>query len=476
METHGKIVGSVVWKGLESGGAAFIQFVIQILLSRLLSPEDFGISSITSMFIFLLHNLLQNGFTKYLVQKQEVDDLDYSTTFVTSVVVSAGFGVVVFILAPLVGGFYQSDQLSTMLRIICVLAVVGSFSAIQNALVQRQLLFKQQFVASTISVVVSGGLAIYLAVHNFGVWSIIAHQILTVILSSLSLAFLVRWRPSIRYSKERFASLKAFVWPLFITNIWEWLFLNLRPLIIGRVYNTSILGYYNRANQFPVISMNIMSTAIQSVMLPVFAQRQSQLNVIHRLSQKLFSLTSFVYLPIMVGLALVSRPLIIILLTDKWLMAVPIMQILCISSIFSGFNSLQLEVLYSIGEVNILMKYQYIRMIFGLIIIALTFNYGIIVFCIGGIIENIVSVLLNSYILKEKIEYAFMDQIKDMLSSLPSTIAMTLVVIAIGYLYEGNLMLLIVMQMSAGALVYAITSIILNKSALNLAKSLLFNS
>lgn len=474
METQGKILGSVVWKGLESGGSAFIQFVIQILLSRLLSPEDFGISSITSMFIFLLHNLLQNGFTKYLVQKKEVDDLDYSTTFLASIVVSAGVGLVVFLTAPLFGNFYQSDQLSTMLRIICILAIVGSYSAIQTALVQRQLLFKQQFIASTTSVLLSGRVAIYLAFHGFGVWSIIAHQILTVILTSILLAYLVRWTPSLRFSKERLMSLKAFAWPLFVTNIWEWLFLNLRPLIIGRIYSTEALGYYNRANQFPTISMNIMGTAMQSVMLPVFAQRQDQLRVIHRLSGKLFKLTSFVFFPIMVGMALVSRSLIILLLTEKWLMAVPIMQILCIASIFSGFNTLQLEVLYSIGQVKLLMKYQYVRMFFGLIIIGLTFNYGIFIFVIGGIIENIISVAINCHLLKNAIDYSILDQVKDMLSSLPSTLVMALVVAAVPMVFEGSMIMLILLQILGGALVYLITSIITNKPALRIAKALIF--
>lgn len=373
MQIQRKVFGSVIWKGMESGGAAFIQFVIQIILSRILSPEDFGISSITSMFIFLLHNLLQNGFTKYLVQKKEVEAIDYSTTFLASLVVSLTMGAVVFALAPLIGTFYQAMELSTMLRIVSILAVVGSYSAIQNAMVARELLFKRQFLASIISVSMSGLAAVYLAMNGFGVWSIIVHQTMTVILTSLILGVLVRWWPSIRTSKESVQSLVDFVRPLFVTNVWEWLFMNLRPLLMGRFYGTDTLGYYNRANQFPVITMNIMSTAIQSVLLPVFSQRQSDLADIKRLSSHLFRMTSLIFFPIMVGMAIVARPVILILLTDKWEVAIPIMQILCIAYLFSGINSLQLEVMHSIGQVKVLLKVQYFRMVIGLVLILLTF-------------------------------------------------------------------------------------------------------
>lgn len=473
MRIHNKVFASIFWKGFESGGAAFIQFIIQIVLSRILTPEDFGISSITSMFIFLLHNLLQNGFTKFLVQKKEVDEVDYSTTFLASFIVSIVFGLLVFIVAPFVGGFYQSESLVPMLRIVCVLAVVGSYSAIQNAMIARDLLFKKQFIASISSVIISGVVAVYLAMNGYGVWSILIHQVMTVFLTSVFLGFMLRWVPIFRFSKDSFGLLVSFAWPLFVTNVWEWLFMNLRPLLIGRFYSTATLGYYNRANQFPVITMNIMSTAIQSVLLPVFSQRQTDLVSIKRLSGYLYRITSLVFFPIMIGMALVARPVIILLLTEKWAIAIPMMQILCIGYIFSGLNTLQLEVMYSLGEVGILLKVQYVRMIIGLLLIIATLRYGILAFCIGGVVENMISVCINCVLLKKQLGYDLKKQFRDMLSGLPSVLVMLLVVGSVSFIYQGSLLVLLLIQVFLGIVSYTTMTFLVNRETIQLTKALI---
>lgn len=463
MENQKKVMTSVLWKGLDSTGAAAVQFIIQIILSRILTPEDFGISSITSLFIYLLNVLLQNSFTKFLVQRENVDDEVYSTTFYASLVVSLVMGAIVFLIAPFVGVFYASIELTTMVRVISALSIVSAYNSVQTALVARNFLFKEQFIATFASVIISGILAIFMARNGFGVWAIVIQQVFTVLLISIFLGLYLRWLPKLSFSKKVFKQLFSFGGPLFVTNLWEWFFSNLRPLIIGRQYNTAILGYYNRGNQFPVMANNIITTAIQSVLLPVFSKQQSDKVVIKHMAQQLFKMTSVAVFPIMIGMALVSRPVIILLLTERWVSAVPIMQIMCVAYALVTINILQLEVMYSIGEVNILLKMQYLRMIFGVIIIILTIRFGIIVFTFGYLIEIAISVSLNFILLKNHLNYSIREQLVDLGSNLVALLLMVLSVVLVSQVYRAALINMLLLQIIVGVSAYSAITLLVNR-------------
>ena len=264
------VIKSLIWKLLERIGTEGVQFLVQIFLARLLSPKDFGTIALVMVFISLGRVFVERGFNTALIQKKNPDNLDFSSVFYISFFLSVLLYFVIYIATPYIADFYGDDKLISILRVLSLTLLLGSINSIQYAYISKNMLFKKLFTSSFVAIVVSGTLGIAAAYMGAGVWALVIQQLSNQLIVMVILWFTLKWRPILAFSIERVKTLFSFGWKLLASSILNTLYLDIRTLIIGRLYSPSILGYYNRGEQFPRIIVINIDGAVQSVMLPTF--------------------------------------------------------------------------------------------------------------------------------------------------------------------------------------------------------------
>ncbi|MBE5743459.1 MAG: lipopolysaccharide biosynthesis protein [Clostridiales bacterium] len=398
-----KVVSSLAFKMAEQFSVKGIGLIISIVLARILSPDDFGQLAILTVFINLSLNLIQSGFGSALVQTKELGKYDYSTAFYINLAISFAMVVILFVLAPLISKFYNSNGLVAPLRFYSISLLFGAFNSIQTAKLQREMKFRASMFARLTATLLSGGIGIALAYFGYGLWALVIYNFSYIVLSSITMFFVCRWLPRFEFSKERAKVLWGFGWKMLVSSFLCSIYADIKSLIIGKKYSTDDLGYYNRGDQFPYIISNTIDTAIQSVMFPVLSKIQDQKEKLRETLKKSISMGSLFIFPVMIGLLVVAKPLTIILLTEKWLPSVPYMQLLCLAHMTISLNSANLTVIKSMGRSDVYMKLEIIRRIIMIAILLVTvfaFN-SVMAIVIGYVISLWLDVIIISIPVKK---------------------------------------------------------------------------
>ena len=451
--TRTRVLSSLFWKFMECGGTQGIQFVIQIMLARLLLPADYGIIALVIVFISIAGVFVQSGLNTALIQKKEADELDFSSVFYLSLFVACLIYIILFLGAPFLAAFYDMPQIISILRVLSVTLFFGAFNSIQNAVVARNLQFKKLFFSSIGAIFVSGTIGIFMAYTGFGAWALVGQQISNQLLITLILWFTVRWRPRLLFSFERVKGLLSFGWKLLLSALIDTAHRDLQNLIIGKIYNPAILGFYNRGQQFPLTVVSNVNGSIQSVMLPVLAFQQENRSRIKDMMRRTIVTSSFIMFPAMVGLAVTARPLIKILLTDKWLPCVPFLQIFCMVYALWPIHTANLQAINALGRSDIFLKLEIIKKIIGLFILAVTIFYGVYAIALGQVLCGIISIFINAYPNKRLLGYSYKEQWNDVLPSVLLSLVMGAVVYCFRWL--GLLALTtLVAQVCVGIIIY----------------------
>lgn len=450
-----KIISSLFWKLLERGGVQGIQFIVQILLARLLLPSDYGMIAIVSIFIIIATVFVQNGFNTALIQKKQVNDTDYSSVFYLSFIVAGLLYVILYFGAPLIARFYEQAILVPVLRVLSITLFFGAFNSIQNAVIARKLQFKKLFFSSLGAIILSGIVGIVLAYKGYGVWALVAQQIVNNLLITVILWCIVPWRPRLLFSFTRVKGLFSFGWKLLVSTLIDRLYMNLRGLIIGKIYNADILGFYNRGKQFPELLVLNINGSIQSVMLPALSHHQDNRIRVKEMVRRSISMSSFIIAPIMFGLAAVAKSLIQILLTEKWLPAVPFLQIFCVSYVFWPIHTTNLQAINAVGRSDIFLKLEVIKKIIGIPILLLSIPYGVYAMALGLMFSGIISIFINAYPNKKLLNYTYKELLKDLMPSFLLSVVMGWVVYSIQWIGMSTWITLIV-QVSTGVVIYIV--------------------
>ena len=322
-EIKNKVMHGLFWKILENGGAQGIQFVIAIILARLLSPAEYGLVSIIMIFITIANVVVQNGFSTALVQKRHSDDVDFSSVFYFSLAIAAAMYVVLYMAAPSIAGFYRSDVLVPIVRVLSVVLFPGAVISVQTAYVSRKMEFKGLFKATMAAVLVSGAVSITMAFRGLGVWAMVGQQISYYLALMTALFVTVSWKPGFMFAIGRVRAMFAFGWKLLLAALLDTLFNNLYGLIMGKIYNEELLGAYNRGDQFPKLIVNNLGAAIQAVLLPAFSSRQGDIAQVRSMVRRAIRTSSFLVLPMLLGLFAVADTMVLALLGEKWMICVP---------------------------------------------------------------------------------------------------------------------------------------------------------
>ncbi len=463
---RGKIVRSLIYKFTERFAVKLIGFVLGILLARLLSPEIAGQVALLEVFVNLSFTLIDEGINSALVQTKKADERDYMTVFVITLGLALFAIAVLEAAAPAIAGYYRSPEITLPLRVYAFSLLFSSFNSIQVARLQREMRFREMMLCNLAATVIAGGLGVALAYRGAGLWSLVAYHFGQIVLSCLAALLVLRWLPHGRFSKESAKRLGGFGLKMLGASVVSNLYNSLRPLIIGRRFTTADLGYYDRGQKFAsTISLNL-DTAIRSVMFPVLARSQDDTEQFRAILRRMKQLGCFVVFPVMFGLAAAAEPIVRLLLTEKWMPAVPFLVLLSIGEAQVPLTSSNLVALKSLGRSDLYAKQEVLRRVLMLLVLAvsvLAFD-SVIAIAVGFVFSAWLDVWVTSLPLKGLLDYSFFAQVRDAWKSAVSSLLMAAAVWALGRLPLGGIVGLVLQIISGGALYLLINLALKNES------------
>ncbi|SFG40252.1 lipopolysaccharide biosynthesis protein [Oribacterium sp. WCC10] len=460
-----KVIRGLFWKILEQCGSQGIQFVVALVLARLMTPEEYGTISLITIFIAIANTFVQSGFATALVQGKEIEEEDYSSVFWMSMLLALICYGVLFGIAPWIAGYYDTPVLRELVRVMGVVLFPGGVVSIQTAYVARNLRFRQLFQSTMIAVIISGAVSIVLAFQGYGVWAMAAQQIVYFFSLMIVMLMTVKWYPHILFRTSRLKQLFSFGWKILASGLIDAVWQNIYGLIIGKKYSSADLGAYNRGEQFPKIIATNLSTAIQSVMLPAYSKEQDDPEVLRRMTSRSIRLSAFVIFPMMAGLAAVARPLVVLLLTDKWIVAAPYLVLLAVSYAVYPIHIINLQVINAMGRSDLFLKLEIIKKALGIVILVLSLSFGIWPMLILKVIDEYICTVINAWPTGNLIGYGPLRQWREVLPSLIISFLMGAVVWSIQYFMLPAIITLLI-QMAVGAVVYLVFSCFFNREPL----------
>lgn len=457
---NGKKIGSnVVWRFLEKIGASGVSFIVSIILARILDPTDYGTVALVTVIITVLNVFINSGMGTALIQKKNADELDFSTVFFFNIVMCTVLYFLMFFSAPLIASYYEIPELVKIVRVISLLLEISGLKNIQHAYVSKHLLFKRFFFATLFGTIVAAVIGIYMAYHGFGVWAIVAQELINAAIDTLILWITVKWRPKLQFSFLRLKSLLSYGWKILVSELLETVYARLVQLIIGKKYSSADLAYYNRGDTFPSHVVTSVNLSIDSVLLPVMSDRQDNSDSVKAVAKKAVKLSTYMMLPLMVGLFVCAEPLISVLLTDKWLPCVPFLRIMSFIYAFKTVHTTNLNAIKAVGRSDIIMKQQMVKKLFGIVVMFGSMFFGTIAMAHGLILIDIFAQIVDAWPSKKLVGYSYFEQIKDILPNFLAACVMGVPVYLVTYLGINNILTLII-QVFLGGLIYLSISVV----------------
>lgn len=451
------IFNNLIWRFLERCGSQGVTFIVSIVLARLLAPEVYGIIAIVTVFITLLQVFVNSGFGTALIQKKEADDTDFSTVFYFNIVIGAVLYLIMFLIAPLIANFYKNPELTAIFRVLCLVVVFYSVKNIQQAYVSRNMMFKK-FFWSTLGGTLSGAaVGIFMAWKGYGVWSLVGQQLTNAAVDMIILWATVKWRPKLLFSFERLKSLFAYGWKLLASSLIDTLYNDLRTLIIGKLYSSNDLAFYNRGKQFPNFIVVNINTSIDSVLLPAMSSAQDNKETVKIMTRRAIKIATYIMMPLMVGLAVCAEPIVSLILTDKWLPCVPFMQIFCITLAFYPIHTANLNAIKAMGRSDLFLKLEIIKKIVGLAFLLTTMWISPLAMAASLLISNVISQIINAWPNKKLLNYSYLEQVKDIVPNIALSVVMGAIVYCVNFLHLGSIITLAI-QVLLGAVIYILGS------------------
>jgi O-antigen/teichoic acid export membrane protein len=419
-----KTITGIIWNFLQQLLRNGIQIVTTFLLTWFLVPADFGLMAMISVFFAIANSLMDSGFSQALIQKKEVSQTDYSTAFYTNLVLGLLAYTLLFISAPLIASFYLEPRLVVLVRVVGLVVIINSFQMVQVADLTRRLNFKVQFSVILPAALLSGVIAISMALMGFGIWSLVA-QILASALASTALYWFVNeWRPSIDFSVASLREMFSFGSKLFISGLIDTVFNNLYVIFIGKFFSATVLGYYYFAQQIEVFAVSQLSGAIQIVSYPALAILQDDDISLKAFYRKIIQVVTYIVFPCMIALAVLAEPLFHLLLKEDWLPAVPYLQLLCLVGLLYPLHAINLNILKVKGRSDLFLYLEIVKFIMNVIVLLFSVQYGIFGILIGQIILSVLEYIPNSYFSIKLIDYSALEQLRDFIPTLLVATAM----------------------------------------------------
>lgn len=455
------IAGSLIWKLLERGGVQVTQFIVSIIIARMLLPSAYGAVAILMIFISIATVFVQSGLNTALIQKKDADETDSSSVLIYSFVIAGIIYLILFFSANTIAGFFNIPQLTSLLRVLALTLFPGAINAVQLAILSKRMQFKKQFYASIIACVISGGIGIAMAYNGYEAWALVCQQLVSQIIICIVLSFLLDWRPKLVISFRRTQSLLSFGVKLLGARLIDTLYHNLESLIIGKVFSASTLAFCNKGKQFPLTLIDNIDGSIQSVMLSAYSAKQDDRKTVKNMLRKTISMSTYIVFPAMIILAAVAKPMIVLLLGEQWIDATPYLQLFCAISMLFPLQTADLQAINALGRSDIYFKLIAWKRCIGVILLISSViiwrsPFSVV---IAALLVEIIAVLINVPANRKVLNYSFKEMMSDILPNLCLSVMIGCICWSITLLISSNWLLLFA-QCAIGSILYILVSIL----------------
>lgn len=449
-----KTIHAMSWSFVEVVAQKGVQFVIGIVLARLLFPEQFGLIGMLTIFMAVAQTFLDSGFGAALIQKREITKTDTCSIFYFNILVGLIAAGLLCLVAPWIAAFYKQPTLTPLMRALSLTIVINSFGMIQNTILIRQINFKTLTKVSLIAGALSGIIGITLAALGYGVWSLVVQQVSSALFSVICLWSFNPWRPALIFSFKALREMFGFGSRLLFSGLLNQIFNNIYLVVIGKLFSAADLGYFTRASSLNDLPSQTLSGMVGRVTFPVFSTIQDDPARMKRGLEKALTILVLVNFPMMIGLAVTARPLVLVLLTEKWAACVPYLQLLCVAALLFPMHLMNLNILQALGRSDLFLRLEIIKKILIVINIAITWRWGILAMIYGMIVTSIIGYYLNSYYTGVLISYPLREQVTDLVPYLIVSIVMGIAVYAVGLLHFSHHWSMLLVQITTGIVIY----------------------
>ena len=422
-----RIRNSVVWSAIDKFASAGIQLVLNLILARLIVPEEYALVAMISIFIAIGQTFIDSGFSQSLIHKQNRQPIDYSTVFIFNIGISTVFYLIIFLISPLIAKFYNNEIFIPLTRIVALNLIISSFSIVQRAELTIRTDFKTQALVSIISIVCSGIVGIYMAYNGYGVWAMVTQTLLYQFLVALLLWIFVRWMPALSFSKQSFRELFSYGSKLLASRLINTICQNIHSVLIGKFYPRQEVAYFTNANQISLYSACYLNDIIQRALFPIQCEMQDDLERTRQFFYKMMRLSSYIIFPIMVTIIVVAKPFVMTVLTEKWEGMIILMQIIAFAYMWYPIMSSN-QMFNVLGRTDLYLKTEIIKKLFFILVVALTLKLGVVMMCVGIVVYNFFEMFVTVLLLKKILPVTFKEITISILPSLFLSLGMGAIV------------------------------------------------
>lgn len=451
-----KAIKGIGWSLIERIAQQAVAVVISIILARLLMPSEFGLVAMLTIFITIAKTFLDSGFGFALIQKKQTSLIDECSIFYFNLAVGGLLFLVLFLSAPWIAKFYNKPILVSLTRVLSINVLINAFGVIQTALLTKNLDFKTQFKIAVASSFISGTIGIYLAYSGYGVWSLVAQSILSNLVRTVLLWIFNSWKPEMVFSLNSLREMFGFGSKILFSALLETIYNNVYYVIIGKMFNSEELGYYARAKSMEQIPTVNITHSISRVAFPVYSKIQSDKIRLKQGVKRSLTSVSFIMFPTMIGLAVIAKPLILVLLTEKWLPSLPYFQLFCLLGILYPLHAVNLDVLKAQGRSEVYLKLEIIKKVLSVISIIITYRWGILAMIYGQLGASLVCYYANAYYTGKYLDYNIIEQLKDIVFPLVLSIMMATSVCVLDYVIFDHAIIELIVKILTGLAVYTV--------------------
>jgi O-antigen/teichoic acid export membrane protein len=409
-------------------------FIIGIILARLLTPSEYGLVGMAGVFIFVTYVFVDSGFSTALIQKKECTNIDFSTVFYVNLFISLFFFLLLYFSAGFIADFYSEPELVQIIRALSVLIILYALSIVHRSIITRKINLKLLNLIKITSQISSGVIGIILAYKGYGVWSLVWKTLLNQLFINLQFWIFNKWFPSFEFSLISLREMFSFSSKLLVSGIINKVYEQLYNLVIGKFFSARELGLYTRANQFKSLPSESLSGAIMSVSFPVFAQVQDDPVRLKHIAKKIIKATMFVNIPAMLGMAAISRYLIVTLVGSQWVDSTVYLQLLCLAGLFYPLHPINLNIITALGRSDLFLRLEIVKKLLAIPVILIGIMTNVKIMIIGMVVTSIIAIFINSYYTKKLIDYGIREQFSDISGSMFVGILMSILVFIIGFI------------------------------------------
>ena len=448
------------WKFGERLCIQIINMIVSIVLARKIAPDAYGTLALAFVFMSFLQIFADCGLGIALIQKKDADDLDFSSVFYLNILICIFLYIILYVISPFISKYYNNEVLSLVIKIMGINIIIFGINNTLNSYISHKLIFKKNFIPSLLSSLIGGGVGIWGAYKGYGVWALVINSIVVSIIGTILLWFAVGWYPKLTFSLTRIKPLIKFAYKLQVSSIIDTIYKNLRVLIIGKIYTTNDLAYYNKGRMYPVLICDNINNTISNILFPIFTKKQDDTMMLQNMMRRSLKVCSYIIFPIMGGLAAVSSELIPFLLTKKWTPCIPYLYIYCFCKACEPIQTTNLSAIRAVGRSDIILKLEIYKKIFGIFLICITMKISVFALGVSLVIYSIYALILNSYPNRILFYYSLKRQIIDVLPNIIISSIMILVVFAIGMIKINNVLYIIILKILIGVIIYLGLSIL----------------